>query len=163
VFDGFPELSLVRHEADAFKRSFKGKVVLNSKIQGTFKYLEVGGHHKLGPDGLPVLALGKGLNFSPLDIYDQFPQSEAVYLNFCGTEAGSPLIRAISAVKGANEMIDARGALSEISSLSIAKALIPSVASGQKLGSSLQNARSILAREGKHPSDWARFRSWNTF
>ena len=163
VFDGLPALDLVKHEAVAFKRSFKGQVVLDGKIKGGFRYLEVSGHHRLGADGLPVLALGKGLNLSPLDIFDQFPNSEALYLNFCGTQVGSSLIRAMATAKGTNELIDARGAVSEISSLSVAKALIPPIASGQKLGAALQMARGILVKEGKHPSDWARFRSWNTY
>ena len=163
VFDGLDRLELVQEGAKQFKVSMRGKVALDSKIQGEFHLLEISGHHLLGKEGLPILALGKGQNYPPLDVFGVLPASQLLFLNICGTELGSPLLRAIASAKGSRQIIDARGAVSELSSFMVSKTLMPLVASGQKIDEALKNTRDILARQGKHPSYWARFRAWATY
>ncbi|MEI8025204.1 MAG: hypothetical protein WCI18_02540 [Pseudomonadota bacterium] len=163
VFDGLDRLELVQEGAKQFKVNMRGKVALDSKIQGEFHLLEISGHHLIGKDGLPILALGKDQNYPPLDVFGVLPASQTLFLNICGTDLGSPLLRAIASAKGSRQIIDARGAVSELSSFMVSKTLMPLVASGQKIDEALQNTRDILARQGKHPSYWARFRAWATY
>jgi tetratricopeptide (TPR) repeat protein len=163
VFDGLDSLKLVNEGAKFFKASLGGRVAVDTKLQGSFKFLEVSGHHHIGKDGLPVLAMGKGQNFRPLDVFDTLPGGQAIFLNICGTDAGSPIIRAIAGAKGATNLIDARGAVSELSSFAVSKTLAPLIASGQKIDEALQGTRDILFKQGKHASYWARFRAWSTF
>jgi len=163
VFQDLDPLELVKEGAREFKAHMGGKIALDSKIQGVFKFLEVSGHHVVGKDGLPTLALGKGQNYPPLDVFATMPESQSLFLNICGTELGSPLLRAMAAAKGSGQIIDARGAVSELSSFAVSKTLMPLLASGQKIDEALQKTRGILANQGKHPSYWARFRAWATY
>ena len=162
-FDGLDRLELVQEGAKQFRANMRGKTALDTKIQGDFRFLEISGHHLIGKEGLPILALGKGQNYPPLEVFRVLPASQTLFFNVCGTDLGSPFLRAIASAKGSRQIIDARGAVSELSSFMVSKTLMPLVGSGQKVDEALQNTRVILAKQGKHPSYWARFRSWATY